>query len=98
MLIAPDRVPAHARAADRVHADRAGDPRDGRRRARCVGLPLLCSADGPDLGGEDFARVIFGALIASVLSVALGVGVGLLVKNQVAAVIGTLVWILIRRR
>ena len=60
-----------------------------------IALPLLSSADGPDLGGDDFQRMIFGTLIASVLSVALGVGVGLLVKNQVAAVIGTLVWIMI---
>jgi ABC-2 type transport system permease protein len=60
-----------------------------------IALPLLSSTAGPDLGGDDFRRMIVGTLIASVLSVALGVGVGLLVKNQVAAVIGTLVWIMI---
>jgi hypothetical protein len=60
-----------------------------------IAVALLGSTSGPDLGGEDFQRMIFGTLIASVLSVALGVGVGLLVKNQVAAVISTLVWIMI---
>ena len=60
-----------------------------------IGLPLLSSSDGPDLGGDDFQRMIFGTLIASVLSVALGVGVGVLVSNQVAGVIGALVWIMI---
>jgi hypothetical protein len=60
-----------------------------------IAAALLPSEPGPDLGGDDFRRMIFGTLIASVLSVALGVGIGLLVKNQVAAVIGTLVWILI---
>jgi ABC-2 type transport system permease protein len=60
-----------------------------------IALALLPSTSGPDLGGDDFRRMIVGTLIASVLSVALGVGVGLLVKNQVAAVIGTLVWIMI---
>jgi ABC-2 type transport system permease protein len=60
-----------------------------------IAVALLPSTSGPDLGGDDFRRMIFGTLIASVLSVALGVGVGLLIKNQVAAVIGTLVWIMI---
>jgi ABC-2 type transport system permease protein len=60
-----------------------------------IALALLSSTSGPDLGGDDYQRMIFGTLIASVLSVALGVGVGLLIKNQVAAVIGTLVWIMI---
>jgi len=60
-----------------------------------IALPLLSSKPGPDLGGDDIQRMIFGTLIASALSMALGVGVGLLIKNQVAAVIGTLVWIMI---
>ena len=60
-----------------------------------IAVPLLSSEPGPDLAGEDLQRMIFGTLIASVLSVALGVGVGLLIRNQVAAVIGTLVWIVI---
>ena len=60
-----------------------------------IGLPLLSSKAGPGLGGDDIQRMIFGTLIASAFSMALGVGVGLLIKNQVAAVIGTLVWIMI---
>lgn len=63
--------------------------------ALLIGLPLLSSADGPDLAGADLQRMIFGTLISSALSMALGVGIGLLIKNQIAAVIGTLVWIMI---
>ena len=36
-----------------------------------------------------------GAVIAAALSAALGVGVGMFVRNQVAGVVGALVWILI---
>lgn len=60
-----------------------------------IALPLLSGKPGPDLAGDDIRRMVVGTLIASALSMALGVGVGLLVKNQVAAVVGTLVWIMI---
>jgi hypothetical protein len=60
-----------------------------------IALPLLSSASGPDLAGDDLRRMVAGALIAAALSIALGVGVGLLIKNQVAAVIGSLVWLMV---
>ena len=41
------------------------------------------------------AMVAGGGLIVSVLTVALGVGVGVLVKNQVAGVVGALSWLFI---
>src|SRR6185295_18178092 len=39
--------------------------------------------------------VIGGGLIVSVLTTALGVGVGVLVRNQVAGVVGALIWLFI---
>jgi ABC-2 type transport system permease protein len=63
--------------------------------ALVVGLPLLASQPGPDLGGEDYRVIVGGGIIAAVLCTALGVGVGMLVKNQVAGVVGSLVWLFI---
>jgi ABC-2 type transport system permease protein len=63
--------------------------------ALVIGLPLLSSQLGPDLAGEDFRRVIGGGLIVASLTAALGVGVGVLVRNQVAGVVGALIWLFI---
>jgi ABC-2 type transport system permease protein len=63
--------------------------------ALVIGLPLLSSQPGPDLESADFARMIGGALIVSALTAALGSGVGVLVRNQVAGVVGALIWLLI---
>ena len=60
-----------------------------------LGALLLPSTAGPDLAGSDFVELVAGAIIAAALSTALGVGVGIVVKNQVAGVVGALVWILI---
>jgi hypothetical protein len=56
---------------------------------------LLPSESGEDLAGSDYVRVIAGGLITAGLIASLGVGVGLLVRNQVAGVVGALVWIFI---
>jgi ABC-2 type transport system permease protein len=63
--------------------------------ALVVGLPLLSSQEGPDLASEDYARMIGGALIVASLTAALGSGIGVLVRNQVAGVVGALIWVLI---
>lgn len=63
--------------------------------ALALGLPLLSSQLGPDLAGKDYTRVISGGLIVASLTVVLGVGVGVLLRNQVAGVVGTLIWLFI---
>jgi ABC-2 type transport system permease protein len=60
-----------------------------------IGIPLLAGTSGPDLGGGDYAGVIAGGLLTVVLCAALGVGVGTLLRNQVGAVVGLLVWIFV---
>jgi hypothetical protein len=63
--------------------------------ALIIGLPLLGSRPGPDLAGADLRRMIIGSLLVATLCVALGVGIGVLVKNQVAGVVGALVWLFV---
>jgi len=63
--------------------------------ALVIGLLLLSSQSGPDLESADYARVIGGALIVAALTAALGCGVGVLVRNQVAGVVGALIWVLV---
>jgi hypothetical protein len=63
--------------------------------ALALGLPLLAGSAGPALGAEDLARVVGGGLLATALCAMLGVGVGALVGNQVAAVIGTVIWLFV---
>jgi hypothetical protein len=60
-----------------------------------LGLPLLASEPGPSLGSEDVAAVVGGSLFAAALSAVMGVAVGALVRNQVAAVVGTLIVIFV---
>jgi ABC-2 type transport system permease protein len=63
--------------------------------ALIVGLPLLSGQPGPGLESNDFATVIAGGIIAATLCCALGVGIGVLIRNQVAGVVGALVWLFI---
>jgi ABC-2 type transport system permease protein len=63
--------------------------------ALVIGLPLLSSRSGPDLAGADVRRMIAGSLLVGMLCVALGVGIGVLVRNQVAGVVGALVWLFV---
>jgi ABC-2 type transport system permease protein len=60
-----------------------------------VGLPLVAGEAGPDPTFADFAGVVGGGLLVVVLAAALGVGFGTLVRNQVGAVIGLVVWSII---
>jgi ABC-2 type transport system permease protein len=61
--------------------------------AFALGLPL--TSGGEKLAGSDIATLIGGGLIVAVLSTALGVAVGMLVRNQVAGVVGALIWLFI---
>jgi hypothetical protein len=60
-----------------------------------IGIPLLADTSGPDLDGGDYAGVVVGGLLTVVLCAALGVGLGTLVRNQVGAVVGVLIWIFV---
>ncbi len=60
--------------------------------ALAIGVPLLAGTDGPGLDGSDYATVLGGGLLSCGLCAALGVGVGALIGNQVAGVVGTLIF------
>ena len=63
--------------------------------ALVIGIPLLAGQPGPDLTASDYGAIVGGGLVAAMLATALGVGIGMVVKNQVAGVVGTLVWLFI---
>jgi ABC-2 type transport system permease protein len=47
-----------------------------------------------EVGGGDYARLLAGGALAGAFFAAIGVGVGAVVRNQVAAVVGLCVWLL----
>jgi ABC-2 type transport system permease protein len=55
-----------------------------------IGIPLLGGEPGPGLDGGDLAVIGAGSVLAGAISAIMGVAVGALARNQVAAVIGTL--------
>jgi ABC-2 type transport system permease protein len=55
-----------------------------------VGLPLLAEEPGPALDGGDLVPIGAGSVLAAAISAIMGVAVGALARNQVAAVVGTL--------
>jgi ABC-2 type transport system permease protein len=63
--------------------------------AVALALGLLLTSGGESLSATDYATLAGGGLIVSVLTTALGVGVGVLVRNQVAGVVGALIWLFI---
>jgi ABC-2 type transport system permease protein len=64
--------------------------------AASIGAAIL-SQRGIDTGltGSQLTKMIVGGTIATALYAALGIGVGALVRNQVGAVIGTLVYLFV---
>jgi ABC-2 type transport system permease protein len=61
-----------------------------------VALPWLAVKEVPLAGrGDDVALTVLGVLLASTLYGLVGVGVGALVRNQVAAVTVSLLWLLV---
>ncbi len=59
-----------------------------------IALPLL-TARGADLGHLDLQVQVAGLLAGVTLYAVIGVAIGALVRNQVAAIIGTLLWVMI---
>jgi hypothetical protein len=55
-----------------------------------LGLPLLASQPGPELGVGDVAPVVAGDLVAATLFAIMGVAIGALVRNQAAGVVALL--------
>jgi ABC-2 type transport system permease protein len=47
-----------------------------------------------ELGGGDYAQLLAGGALAAALFAAIGFGVGAMVRNQVATVVGLCVWLL----
>ena len=64
--------------------------------AAAIGAAIL-SARGIDTGltGSQVTKLIVGGTIATALYAALGVGVGALVRNQVGAIVGSLVYLFV---
>jgi len=58
---------------------------------------LILSARGFDTnaGGSDTTKEVIGGIVATCLYAALGVGIGALVRNQVGAIIGSLVYLFV---
>lgn len=56
-----------------------------------VGLPLLSSQPGPDLGSAEIGSVVAANLVASALSATMGAAIGALVRNQIVGVVVLLV-------
>jgi hypothetical protein len=59
--------------------------------ALVVGLPLLGAHPGPGLASQDVALVAGGSVVAAALSAIIGVALGVIVRNQVAGVVGVLI-------
>jgi len=57
-----------------------------------IGIPLLGGTDGPSLELSDYLALAGGGLLSCALGATLGVGFGALVGNQVAGVVGALVF------
>jgi len=55
-----------------------------------IGIPLLGEEPGPALDRGDLVLIGAGSVLAAAISAIMGVAVGALARNQVAAVIGTL--------
>lgn len=63
--------------------------------AVALGLLLMSGQPGPDLTAGDVVDVSVGGILTCALAAAVGVGLGALVRNQVGAVVGALVYLLI---
>ena len=60
-----------------------------------LALPVLAARDAYALPAGDVAAILAGGLLSTTLFGVLGVGLGTLVRNQVAAIVGGLVWLLL---
>jgi ABC-2 type transport system permease protein len=60
-----------------------------------LGIPLLGDTNGPDLALGDYAGLAVGGVMTAVFCALIGVGAGTLVRNQVATIVGLLVWLFV---
>jgi hypothetical protein len=60
-----------------------------------LGIPLLADASGPDLVFRDYAGLAAGGVMTGVFCAVIGVGVGTLIRNQVATIVGLLIWLFV---
>lgn len=60
-----------------------------------VAVPVLAARDAYALPAADVVAILAGGILGSTLFGVLGVAVGTLVRNQVAAIVGGLVWLLL---
>ena len=63
--------------------------------AMLVGTVILSARDQVTIGADDLASILWRNLVLAAYFGALGVLVGALVRNQAAAIVGLLVWLLI---
>jgi ABC-2 type transport system permease protein len=64
--------------------------------AALIGSLILNARDIPNpLSGSEVTKMVIGGTIATALYAALGVGVGAIVRNQVGAVVGSLVYLFV---
>jgi ABC-2 type transport system permease protein len=64
--------------------------------AALIGGLILNARDIPNpLSGSDVTKMVIGGTIATALYAALGVGIGAVVRNQVGAVVGSLVYLFV---
>lgn len=59
-----------------------------------VGIPLIRSRDGSATAGAELWQVVVAAVVVLAACALIGVGIGAIVRNQIAAVVGVLVWML----
>jgi len=94
-LIAPDRVRA---TVAKLLAYAAAGALVGlvvQLIAFAIGVPLLADQSGPGLSASTLAGMLLETVVACALATAIGVGIGALIRNQVAAVVGTLAYVFI---
>ncbi len=60
-----------------------------------LAIPLLAAKDAATLSTSTIVSVLAGALLTTTLYAVMGVAVGTLIPNQVAALIGALIWLLL---
>jgi ABC-2 type transport system permease protein len=59
-----------------------------------VSIPLIRSRDGNVTSGAELWQVVAAAFVVLAVFGVIGVGVGALVRNQITAIVGVLVWML----
>lgn len=60
-----------------------------------LAFPLLALRDAPAIPGSTIAQVLVAGVLGTGVYAVVGVGVGALVRNQIAAILGSLVWVML---